>query len=106
MGKITGGKKRVEIDEIKANEKRANYDAEKGLFVGLTFDSEDPVEHLDAVSIAPTEATEVDEDETIADDADQENDDLEEVEEPKNIEDDENNEETAEAMDEDAMEDD
>ena len=86
------------------NEKRANYDAEKGLFVGLTFDSEDPVEQLDAVSIAPTEATEVDEDEDIADDADQENDDLEEVEseeveEPENNEDDGDDEEAAEDMD-------
>jgi len=102
--KITGGKKKVEIDEIKVNEKRANYDAEKGLFVGLTFDSEDPVEQLDAVSIAPTEATEVDEDEIIADDADQENDDLEEVEseeveEPENNEDDGDDEEAAEDMD-------
>merc|ERR1719239_1770716 len=67
--KITGGKKKVEIDEIKVNEKRANYDAEQGLFVGLTFDSEDPVEEIDNVSIAPTEATEVDEEEeNLADD--------------------------------------
>merc|ERR1719222_1009663 len=94
--KITGGKKKVEIDEIKVKNKRVNYDAEKGLFVGLTFDSEDPVEELDAVSIAPTEATEVDEEEeNIADDADPPNDELEEVEnedveEPEKNEEDEN----------------
>ena len=60
--------------------KRANYDPETGLFVGLTFDSEDPVEELDSVSIAPTEATEVGEEENIADDPDQENGDVEEEE--------------------------
>ena len=60
--------------------KRANYDPETGLFVGLTFDSEDPVEELDSVSIAPTEATEVGEEENIADDPDQENGEVEEEE--------------------------
>ena len=60
--------------------KRANYDPETGLFVGLTFDSEDPVEQLDSVSIAPTEATEVGEEENIADDPDQENGEVEEEE--------------------------
>ena len=45
--------------------KRANYDAEQGLFVGLTFDSEDPVEEIDNVSIAQTEATEVDDEENV-----------------------------------------
>ena len=106
------------------NNKRANYDAEKGLFVGLTFDrwpknwkrvknlwqifdSEDPVEQLDAVSIAPTEATEVEEEEeNIAADADQPNDDLEEneeVEEPKNNEEGENDEEAAKDTDENGL---
>ena len=60
--------------------KRANYDPETGLFVGLAFDSEDPVEELDSVSIAPTEATEVGEEEKIADDPDQENGEVEEEE--------------------------
>ena len=60
--------------------KRANYDPETGLFVGLTFDSEDPVEELDSVSIAPTESTEVGEEENVADDPDQENGDVEEEE--------------------------
>ena len=60
--------------------KRANYDPETGLFVGLTFDNEDPVEELDSVSIAPTEATEVGEEEKIADDPDQENGEVEEEE--------------------------
>ena len=76
--------------------KRANYDPETGLFVGLTFDSEDPVEELDSVSIAPTEATEVGEEENIADDPDQENGEVEEEEK---------NEEAGEDMDDDAMED-
>ena len=75
--------------------------------VKKTFDSEDPVEELDAVSIAPTEATEVDEEEEkIAGDADQPNDDLEEneeVEEPKNNEEEENDEEAVEDIDEDGM---
>ena len=75
--------------------------------VKKTFDSEDPVEELDAVSIAPTEATEVDEEEeNIAADADQPNDDLEEneeVEEPKNNEEEENDEEAVEDIDEDGM---
>jgi len=107
--KITGGKKKVEIDEIKVNNKRANYDAEKGLFVGLTFDSEDPVEQLDAVSIAPTEATEVDEEEeNLEDEADPPNDELEEVEneeveEPEKNEENKNDEEAAEDMDENDM---
>ena len=76
--------------------KRANYDPETGLFVGLTFDNEDPVEELDSVSIAPTEATEVGEEEKIADDPDQENGEVEEEEK---------NEEAGEDMDDDAMED-
>ena len=77
--------------------------------VKKTFDSEDPVEELDAVSIAPTEATEVDEEEeNIAADADQPNDDLEEaeneeVEEPENNEEAENDEEAAEDMDENGL---
>ena len=83
--------------------KRANYDPETGLFVGLTFDSEDPVEELDSVSIAPTEATEVGEEEKIADDPDQENGEVEEEE--KNEDDEEKNEEAGEDMDDDAMED-
>ena len=83
--------------------KRANYDPETGLFVGLTFDSEDPVEELDSVSIAPTEATEVGEEENIADDPDQENGEVEEEE--KNEDDEEKNEEAGEDMDDDAMED-
>ena len=56
--------------------KRANYDPETGLFVGLTFDSEE----LDSVSIAPTESTEVGEEENVADDPDQENGEVEEEE--------------------------
>ena len=90
--------------------KRANYDPETGLFVGLTFDNEDPVEELDSVSIAPTEATEVGEEEKIADDPDQENGEVEEEEkneddEEKNEDDEEKNEEAGEDMDDDAMED-
>merc|ERR1719394_2076415 len=81
--KLTGGKKKVEIDEIKVTNKRANYDAEQGLFVGLTFDSEDPVEEIDNVSIAPTEATEVDDEENVGEDQQP----LEEVEEENNEED-------------------
>jgi len=81
--KLTGGKKKVEIDEIKVTNKRANYDAEQGLFVGLTFDSEDPVEEIDNVSIAPTEATEVDDEEKVEEDQQP----LEEVEEENNEED-------------------
>ena len=129
--KLTGGKKKVEIDEIKVKifvllqllvdinamceeddckypkyqrysivtnskiptmsripaiqvtNKRANYDAEQGLFVGLTFDSEDPVEEIDNVSIAPTEATEVDDEENVEEDEKP----LEEVEEENNEED-------------------
>ena len=83
--------------------KRANYDPETGLFVGLTFDNEDPVEELDSVSVAPTEATEVGEEENIADDPDQENGEVEEEE--KNEDDEEKNEEAGEDMDDDAMED-
>ena len=75
--------------------------------VKKTFDSEDPVEELDAVSIAPTEATEVDEEEeNIAADADQPNDDLEEneeVEEPEKNEEEENDEEAVEDMDENGL---
>ena len=70
---------------LQVTNKRANYDAEQGLFVGLTFDSEDPVEQIDNVSIAPTEATEVDDEEKVEEDQQP----LEEVEE-------ENNEEGAE----------
>ena len=97
--------------------KRANYDSETGLFVGLTFDKEDPVEELDSVSIAPTEATEVGEEENIADDPDQENGEVDEeeknedeeekneVDEEKNEDDEEKIEEAGEDMDDDAMED-
>ena len=48
----------------KGEGKRANYAPETGLFVGLTFDSEEPVEDLDSV----------------ADNPDQENGDVEEEE--------------------------
>ena len=137
--KITGGKKKVEIDEIKVtiHPRIISYDWEEKTRwttseqttmwrrVSLldspltggqktkkrvkTFDSEDPVEELDAVSVAPTEATEVDEEEeNIAGDADQPNDVLEEaeneeVEEPENNEEDENDEEAAEDMDENGL---
>ena len=65
------------IPALQVTNKRANYDAEQGLFVGLTFDSEDPVEEIDNVSIAPTEATEVDDEENVEEDQQP----LEEVEE-------------------------
>ena len=71
------------IPAIQVTNKRANYDAEQGLFVGLTFDSEDPVEKIDNVSIAPTEATEVDDEENVEEDQQP----LEEVEEENNKED-------------------
>ena len=82
------------IPAIQVTNKRANYDAEQGLFVGLTFDSEDPVEEIDSVSIAQTEATEVDDEENVEEDQQP----LEEVEEEKNEEDaeEEKNEEAAE----------
>ena len=97
------------IPALQVTNKRANYDAEQGLFVGLTFDSEDPVEEIDNVSIAPTEATEVDDEEKVEEDQQP----LEEVEEEKNEEaaeeeqeEEENNEEEpaaeAENMDDDA----
>ena len=54
--------------------KRTNYDPETGLFLGLSF------EELDSVSIAPTESTEVGEEENVADDPDQENGEVEEEE--------------------------
>ena len=60
-------------------------------------------EELDSVSIAPTEATEVGEEENIADDPDQENGEV--GEEEKNEDDEEKNEEAGEDMDDDAMED-
>ena len=50
------------------------------MFVGLAFDSEELVEELDSVSIAPTESTEVGEEEDVADDPDQENGEVEEEE--------------------------
>ena len=52
----------------------------QGCFVGLTFDSEEPVEELDSVSIAPTEFTEVGEEENVADDPGQENGEVEDEE--------------------------
>ena len=163
--KLTGGKKKVEIDEIKVKNfvllqllvdinamceeddckypkyqrysivtnskiptmskipaiqvtnKRANYDAEQGLFVGLTFDSEDPVEEIDNVSIAQTEATEVDEEENVEEDqqpleeVDEENNDEaaeEEQEEEKNEEaaDEEENKEEEPAAEAENMDDD
>ena len=86
------------IPALQVTNKRANYDAEQGLFVGLTFDSEDPVEEIDNVSVAPTEATEVDDEEKVEEDQQP----LEEVEEENNEEDaeeekeEEKNEEAAE----------
>ena len=105
------------IPAIQVTNKRANYDAEQGLFVGLTFDSEDPVEEIDNVSIAPTEATEVDEEENVEEDqqpleeVDEENNDEaaeEEQEEEKNEEaaDEEENKEEEPAAEAENMDDD